>query len=111
MRLTRADDVTSETDTVLCRSERKPVAVAGQISVRVAGVEINLLAMRIETKAVRRGGIRVPVDLREHNIAARRDTGAGVSREDAKLLRHGALVGQIPIADVHVGRVRIVKLD
>src|SRR2546425_13238398 len=37
--------------------------------------------------------------------------GASVVGRDTEFLRHSALIGQIPIADVNVGRVRIVKLD
>ena len=111
LRLTRADDVTSETDTVLRRPKCKPITVTGQISIRVCGVEVNFLAVRIESKVVRRSRIRVPVVFREHNKAACRDGGAGVVGGDAKLLRRSALVSEIPVADVHVGRVRVVKLD
>ena len=64
--------------------------------------------MRIEPEAVRRVRIGVEIVFREHKVAAR---GNDFRSGDAEFLRHGALVGQIPVADVHVGWIGIEQFD
>ena len=108
LRLAGADDVAAKAHSVLRRAKTETIAVAGQVPVRVRRVEVNFFAVRIEPKAVRRARTGIEIVFREHDVAAR---GNDFRSGDAEFLRHGALVGQIPIADVHVGCVGIKKLD
>src|SRR5690349_18760846 len=66
-----AVDVAAERHSVLSGAKRESIAVTCQISAGVAGIEVNLLAMRIEAKTVGCGGVGVPVVLCEHHVTAR----------------------------------------
>ena len=98
--LAGADDVAAKGHSVLRRAKTKTVAVTGQIPGGIRRVEVNLFAVRIEPEAVRRARIGVEIVFSEHKVAAR---GNDFWSGDAEFLRHGSLVGQIPIADVDVG--------
>ena len=108
LRLPSADDVAPEAHAVFGRAEAEAVAVTGQIPVRIGGKEINFLAMRIEPEAARQSRVGVPVILGEDKVAPGLDDRL---RRNAEFMRHRPLVGQIPVADVHVHRIRVVQLN
>ena len=64
--------------------------------------------MRIEPETARRSRVGVPIIFGHNEIAARGNDGRS---GNAEFLRHSALVGQIPVADVHGRRVGVIKLD
>src|SRR5258705_200900 len=73
LRLPGTDDVTSETHSVSGCTKGKPIAKAGQISVRVPRIEIDFLAMGIEPETVRGIRVGVPIAFRENQIPVCRD--------------------------------------
>ena len=105
---TRADDVTTKADSVLRCAESEAVAITGQVAGGIRGVEVNLLPVRIEPEAVRRGRVGIPVILAQDQVTTRRND---VGRGDAEFPGNGPLVGEVPVADIDVGRVGVVEFD
>src|SRR5262249_27767092 len=100
--------VTTKRDSVRRCTKTEPVAETRQVSGGVGGKEINFFTVRIEQEA--RGASRTGIEIRfrEDAIPARWNWRAD---RDANLLRHRAIIREIPIANVHRERIGIVEFD
>ena len=97
----------AEAHVVIRRLKLKPVGITGEISPRIAGVQIHLLAGGTQREARSSAGRGIELRLIERDMAARRDRGRG----KAILFRNRSVVRQPPIGDDDRAGSRVVHLD
>ena len=108
LNLAGANRVTPEGKPVGRGAKAEPIAETGKIAGGIGREQIYFFAVRIEQEARWIGWIGIEIRFGKYSITTGRDRRA---HGDVKLLRHRARIREVPVADVHVERVRIVQFD